>query len=354
MYQLYQCEFCGSDLPNDARFCGNCGRLSNSPADGQTRVSDLQLVKGYQKGAPNRISQPGISPLSPLPPLPSSPSLASAPRWNTHSPRGDAVLLDNNTPTTPLSDEEEEKRRRAAMLGMGLPLLGIGEQPIGSNAPMVQGTPQISSVPSVQGTPHIPGGSSGGGLHAGLTAATPHAPAAPSMPPVSHLPATTSPGHTLHPHHPQHTPKGCAPALIITAILIPIIIIASIITLGLTLFTPSLSLSGSSSVAVGGTLSLHGSHFFPSSSVTLTLDDSTPLYVIGQRPGKQTANVVQHTLSVSAAQVYSSLASTNGITVGGDGAFSINIPINASWSIGPHTIHASEALTHRSATLAFT
>ena len=198
---MYQCEFCGSDLPNDARFCGNCGRLSNSPADGQTRVSDLQLVKGYQRGAPNRISQPGISPLSPLP---SSPSLASAPRWNTHSPRGDAVLLDNNTPTTPSSDEEEEKRRRAAMLGMGLPLLGIGEQPIGSNAPMVQGTPQISSVPSVQGTPHIPGGSSGGGLHAGLTAATPHAPAAPSTPPVSHLPATTSPGHTVHPHHPHH------------------------------------------------------------------------------------------------------------------------------------------------------
>src|SRR5438067_10931522 len=107
MYQLYQCEFCGSDLPNDARFCGNCGRLSNSPADGQTRVSDLPLVRCYQRGAPNRISQPSISPLSPLPPLPSTPSLASAPRCTTHSPRGDALSHDNNTPTTALSHGEE-------------------------------------------------------------------------------------------------------------------------------------------------------------------------------------------------------------------------------------------------------
>src|SRR5229473_3480513 len=99
---MYHCEFCGSDLPDDARFCGNCGRLSNSPADGQTRVSGLQFVKGYQRDAPNRISQPGISPLSPLPPLPPSSSLASAPQWNIYSPQGDAALLDNYTPTTPL------------------------------------------------------------------------------------------------------------------------------------------------------------------------------------------------------------------------------------------------------------
>src|SRR5947209_18558142 len=98
MYQLYQCEFCGSDLPNDARFCGHCGRLSNSPADGQTRVSDLQLVQGYQRGAPNGISQPGISPLSRLT---SSPSLATSPHCHTYSPQSDAVLLGNTPPKTP-------------------------------------------------------------------------------------------------------------------------------------------------------------------------------------------------------------------------------------------------------------
>jgi len=241
------------------------------------------------------------------------------------------------------------------MLGMGL-LLGAEALPASGNAPMVQGTPQIGGVPSVSNTPGVQGGLSG--WHAG---AVPHAPGyTPS------LPSGSSPTYTLH-HHPQHpqpphpkpvkpAPKaGCAPLLIV-AILIPFIIIGSIITLGFTVFAPALSLSGSSSVVSGGTLALHGNHFIPGSSITLTLDNSLPVFVEARPAGIQTARALNpaRPLSMTAAQLFAQQSGSNTIDAAGDGAFSVNISVDPNWSIGQHTIQASESITHRGAQLTFT
>src|SRR5260370_3403472 len=90
-----------------------------------------------------------------------------------------------------------------------------------------------------------------------------------------HLPATTRKSH--YSNHPQ--PRGCSPAILIAVITTPILLILSFISLGLTVLAPGLSLSGSTYVVQGGTLSLHGHHYIPGSSVTLTLDDTIPLYI---------------------------------------------------------------------------
>jgi len=91
--------------------------------------------------------------------------------------------------------------------------------------------------------------------------------------PGLHRPPTT---HPNSPHHPD--PGGCAPAWLIF-IFAAILIITSIISIGLTVLSPDLSaLSGSTDITLGGTLQLHGTHFIPGSSVTFTLDGTTPLF----------------------------------------------------------------------------
>ena len=322
---MYHCMFCGAEIPEDARFCGNCGRTPIPSPDGQTRIGSFHRV-GLEPVPTNSAA-----------PAPGSPT---SPHWEYEQPQED-----DGQSTIPLGDDnEEEQRRRAAMLGMGL-LLGAEALPASGNAPMVLGTPQIGGVPSVSNTPGVQGGLSG--WHAG---AVPHAPGyTPS------LPSGSSPTHTLHP--PQGHPKpvkpapkaGCAPLLIV-AILIPFIIIGSIITLGFTVFAPGLSLSGSSSVVSGGTLALHGNHFIPGSSVTLTLDNSLPVFVEARPAGIQTARA----LNATAAQLFAEQSGSNTINAGGDGTFSANISVDPNWSIGQHTIQASESITHRGAQLTFT
>ncbi len=295
------CENCKAELPEEARFCGKCGAVNDIPADGRTRISNAQLI-----------------------------------------------------------DEDEERRRRAALLGMGL--VELGAFPQRGSVPFVQGTPQVGSVPFVQGTPQAPGNA----LQVGSLQITPHdAPAYLPSPvtPTPHLPSSSSPTLTLHTHHPPSGSSsgssgsppnhGCAPILIIAAITIPLVIIASIIGLGLTLFAPSLSLSGSNSVSSGGTLHLHGSHFLPGGSIELTLDATTPIFVV--RP-QFTPDVAFHAnqSAHSLAQLYMPALGNNAINARSDGTFDVTITIMPSWSSGRHTIDASEAPTHRSASLSFT
>ena len=272
----------------------------------------------------------------------------------------------SNTPTTLLNQEEEdeERRRRAAILGMGVPLLGslaVEGMPDAGNVPMVQGTPQMSGLPTVQGTPYPPAGSMGQGLYSSPTVM---APQLPSSTPVSPQPATTVTLHQPHqPHHPhnpptpQPKPHGCSMVFIIAAIIIPVLIILSFLGLGLTLFAPSLSLSGGTTVVQGGTFTLHGNHFIPGSSVTLTLDDTIPLYFSSRSlpaQSAQAANTSMQILSMDTQLAQQLAFSNNTVTVGGDGTFDVTITANSSWPIGKHTIKASELPTHRSTSLDFT
>ncbi len=272
----------------------------------------------------------------------------------------------SDIPTTSLSqdDEEEERRRRAVLFGMGVPLLGslaVDGMPDAGNVPVVQGTPQVGEVPTVEGTPDPQAGSSGQNVFSSPTylSLLP-----PSPGPVSPLPTTTVTLHAPHqPHHPTNPPAppskphGCSLALIITAIIIPVLIILSFLGLGLTLFAPSISLSGSTTVVQGGSFTLQGNHFIPGISVTLTLDDTIPLYFVSRILPVQAAHAANASiqlLNLESPLTQKLVLSNNTVSVGGDGTFSVRITANAGWSIGKHTITATEALTHRSTSLDFT
>ena len=334
---MFYCTFCGAEIPEDASFCGICGQVPGPVPEGLTRINGFRRVELQQ--VPANTGLP-----------------ASAPAASSHW-QYDQSQSGEDASTLPPVDENEERRRRAAMPGMGL-VVGADAIPRGG-VPTVQGTPQIGGVPSVSNAPMVQGGLAGShmppGWHSSPTNYIPHAPGSVYTPPT---PTGSLPTHTLnHPPHPpvKPTPKGgCAPLLII-AILIPLVLIGSITTLGFTVFAPDLSLSGSSNVASGATLALHGNHFLPGSSITLSLDDTTPLFVKARPAGIQTAYTRYTTsaLNMTAAQLFQPAAS-NTINADGNGAFNVNITIDPGWSIGQHTIQASEAITHRSAQLPFT
>ena len=329
---MLYCTFCGAEIPEDASFCGNCGQIPAPAPDGQTRISGVRRVE-LQQVAGNS-GPPGSAPT--LPPM-----------WEyDQSPDyGDQS-------TIPIADDEEERRRRAALVGIGF--LADADT-IQGNVPVVQGTPQIGGVPTVANPPMLQGAVAGGpippGWQSGPATYVPQAPG--YTPPV---PTGSLPTQTLH-HPPYPRPKpqpkgGCAPLLII-AILIPFVLIGSIVTLGFTVFAPALSLSGSSTVTSGGTLALHGDHFLPGSSITLTLDGTTPLFVAARPADRPVARSIPGALNATAAHLLQPGAS-NTINADGNGTFDVSISVDPSWSSGQHTIQASEALTHRGAQLTFT
>src|SRR6266496_6778325 len=333
---MHSCKFCGSLISDYASFCGQCGRVPSKAMETRTIASDFQKPDVQDMDTATIASVSG--------------------NFQTNSVYNQQSFI-SNTPTTLLSheEEEEERRRRAAILGMSVPLLGslaVEGMPNAGNVPMVQGTPQIGGVPTVQGTPYPPAGSMGQGLYSSPTVM---APQLPSSIPVSPLPATTVTLH--HPHHPHHKAHGCSLVFIIAAILIPVLIILSFLGLGLTLFAPSLSLSGSTTVVQGGTFTLHGSHFIPGSSVTLTLDDTIPLYFSSRSLPVQsahTANTAMQILTMDTQLAQQLAFSNNSVSVGGDGTFAVTITVDPGWPIGKHTIKASESPTHRSTSLDFT
>jgi hypothetical protein len=347
---MFTCKFCGSELPEHASFCGHCGRTPGDLIDAPTRATGLQVPDIQDADTVTTISMPGNS----------------TPVWEYDQRLSNTSS--SNASEGGVEEDEEEQRRRAAMPGLGVPLLGglaVEGQPYAGSAPVVQGTPQMQGVPTVQGTPqlegvpsayaspHLPGGSVAQGFYANPTVMAPQL-AAPPL--TSHLPDTTW-HHPHHPHHPQHQPQGCSSLFIIVAISIPILLILSFIGLGLTVLAPGLSLSGASGVVQGGTFNLHGTHFIPGSSVSLTLDDTTPLYFTSRNLPALPAFAANVPMQVSEAnQLQAKLITliNNTVFVGGDGTFDVTITASTNWSLGKHTIKASESVTHRSAQLDFT
>lgn len=322
---MKQCEFCGANLPDDAGFCGNCGNISYQASDQATHMGNMPTAQLRNDSNEN------------------SPTMAMS---------GDVFNYPATGPQRPLKlgpteEEEEEKRRRAALLGLGLPLLA--DQAFPAHVPTVQGTPYMSHIPTMQGTPPMQGGMP---------------PSAPAQPPM-----TFPKHHGHHPHHPSKPPKtstgGTSGCLTVSLIIIAavVIILASVIGLGLTVWTPGLSLGGSSTVTPGGTLTLNGSHFLPSSSVTLTLDSGIPL-LFAQRAvpmrqayahAQQLASSAQNAANVGhVLDAFLAPPTTNVIGVGGDGSFAVTITADPAWTLGSHVVHATESLSHRIASLPFT
>ncbi len=112
---MQRCHFCGSEFPDNARFCGTCGRAPTSSTALNTAV----------------------------------PSFASSTEANMNT-IANTLFPQSNQP-------DEEERRRGAIPLVPLPF-GTEIFPAGGQVPMVHGAPSFSGVPYVQGsTPSMTG-----------------------------------------------------------------------------------------------------------------------------------------------------------------------------------------------------
>ncbi len=250
-------------------------------------------------------------------------------------------------------EEDKEEKRRLALVNFSLPLLGDPMTPT-ANLPIAQGTPQVAGAPTAGGTPPVVNNFPPAFGQLVL----------PDPKPLVRPPGIYSkrlphrPGPHL-PNKPQPAP-GCATWLIIVLI-IPFVILASIIGIGLTILAPSLSMEGGADVSAGGSLHLHGSHFIPGNAVTCTLDGSTILTnTSAARPTTNTAAsgpASSWALAIQNEQAPQAPKQASGATtiiVNGDGTFSATFTVEQGWSAGQHTIRATEALSPRSASVTFT
>jgi hypothetical protein len=300
---MQHCQNCGTALPENVRFCAQCGHVRSLTTDTPTFSNNLMNYEG---------------------------------------------MMQQSTGGSVKDDEEEEWRRRMLL---GLPLLGatIGDaQSSAGNVPTVQGSPSTSGVPMVQGTHSISGASAAQSASSasfnppsmpGLDhPGTPLQPQGVQQPPLSQpgqRPVMTRSGefHQTAPpaHHPvaplKQVPKhghGSIPIWVVIPIVVIIIIGGTLGTIFIIL-PPSLSLSGDT--ISGIILHLHGSKFFPGGTVVLTLDNGQRLALVSPR---------------------------GPVMVSGTGTFDASISGTENWSLGQHTIHAIESSGGRNGELSFT
>lgn len=390
---MRKCEFCGAALVDGASFCGNCGHITTANHEESKQIGTLVTTRNqdFNKVIINSspISESTLNENAPTesasPVLEKHVSTAISSLERGSNPgNNDLTVITSPTPFTPPNDlvnaltsplpgveqrflqgnpavetlassetDEEEKRRRAALLGFGLPLAGaLANSPSPGQAPFVQGTPQMAHMPNIAGTPPqgdvLSSGASGPSLHS-----APGSHQLGTYNPPSHSPG--HPGGSPNPSGPSGGTPGCLAwaAIVIATILL---IVASLAGLFLTVWAPNLSLSGAANVTPGANIVLHGSHFLPNSSVTLTLDNGLPLYAaLRATPIRLVRGSNPRAASIAPGeQIFLSPAATNVIATRGDGTFSVIFVVQTSWSKGKHTIHATEAPSRRSATLTFT
>jgi len=384
---MRHCEFCATELPDHTTFCWHCGRAPTSSTEALTDISSSPAgnlpVEEVSTAPDLPIASLPVEEVSTAPALPiaSLPVGTDVPEKiqeqnavtvisiaeNPTLPHAQ-LIPENQAPESTATDEEEEeeKRRRAAVLGPGLSLLGkVVTSAPGTDVPMVHGVPQFKGVPSVQGAPHI--------------AQAPHMPpipkwqisrlptypsipavhhAAPAQPAVPHETISPPPQPTHSLPGPRGSGKGCAgcvPALVVAGVT-SLLIIASIIGLGLTILSPSLSLGGSTNVAWGESIHLHGSSFIPGSTVLLTLVGAAPL----DYTGRDTATRVSYSTITTAGletieEQFAQVSSAkNSVVISGNGTFNVSVIVSPNWHAGRHVIRASEEISTRSAQLTFT
>ena len=328
------CQFCAAELPESAGFCGSCGQLVQSAAGMTQMASPMQNVT--LAAEQTLITQNNAST-----------ALVQ------EAEQGDDLSTARTGPIA-YEEDEEERRRRLALVNLGLPLLADPASNLPTaNLPTAQGTPQATGAPTAAGTPPVVGNNPPPTPSAApppLVLAAPHLPVRPPGVYGKRLPHRPGPTLSGKPQ-PQPAP-GCALWLIIVAVVL-LVIFASIIGATLTILAPSLSMEGSATVAPGGSLHLHGSHFIPGNSVAFTLDGSTILPFATTLPTSASSWALS-IQNASNAQATRQATGSTTIIVNGDGTFNASFTVDPAWSAGQHTIRATEALSPRSASVTFT
>src|SRR6266566_4790707 len=398
---MQRCQFCGSELPVNARFCGNCGNML--PDSGMT-VTDI--TNPPATGIPDPQTPPLFS--SPLYPNIQGSGMGWQDSDSTLRTRWSVADIESVNPqfTGRKSDYV------AVLPDFLLPamLAMQGQMPSPAQTPMVQGTPQIGGVPSVQGTPAAPGNvpqSIPGPAHGAASSAPSNAPQEAQSIPIHHQqvqhPAYQPPPHHYQPvHHPQptsphhglehkhhhtgpllrtHKPRtsrlhsstavtskagmGVVSKWLVITIAALVIIGSSSIILAHALMPatppPVLTISGTNVVRDGAILHLHGQGFQPGDGVTLTIDNGLPVSLAGQHGNQVVSQGTERNAQVpglsqmniaGALQPHSAAGTT--IAVSSTGTFDANITVPSGLLAGKHTIHATDNQSSKSASLQFT
>jgi hypothetical protein len=328
---MQNCTFCGSELPEDARFCGRCGHVMNvinTAYEGATSRSDAPF-----------LYPPGTMPGAPPPPYPPAGTMpGTPPTWYPA-----ASTVPNTSPPPQRQDDERNIVPPWSPFYGAAAVLGSG-QSYAPGAPMVQGTPQIGGVPGVSGTPGSfaqPGtapayASSQAPSYPGAHTANPYGGQQPSslqnyQPPQTAPQSPTQAQH-LHAQHAAphlHHVGAVATKVAAGSALKTIIIVTSIVVVLaggaagaaaylLTRPQPVISLTsiykaGNTFAGTSGTtLNIRGEKFSSNSVITFLLDGATA-------PGSQKA------------------------TSDSKGNFRVDLKITDAWMVGTHTLTARDA-----------
>ncbi len=334
---MRHCTFCGTELPEQAQFCGYCGRLSAlSGKWPQQRVVASSTWPSQDE--PTAISNTSLPTL-----INEQTVLHSQPQQEKPTLLTPSASSIWTSPLPQQASEEEQDRARRAMV-WGIPLSGADAQKL-SGAPVVQGTPQVNGAPSLRGTP--PPQMVGQGRN--------------TPPPYQQPPHATYFAQNINAKTHTKSSAGASAAKS-AAMQWVIVVITAVIVLttagvGVALaVSPSLSLDGLSGnrlVAPGQRFSLHGSGFLPGGHVTFKRDNNQSVQIAAQSipptAGNLSSTISSHLPALSAL----SLASSPGgsVTVSAAGTFDASLLVDNNWGQGDHTVHATEDIFSRSATI---
>lgn len=334
---MEQCTFCGASLPANASFCGSCGRALLQDGSLTHTVSATHTPTAQQEGSPatniptigaytGKQVHPGNAPTV---------TAGSAPTLGYGYPGGPL------TPP-PIEDEDEDERHRWAVRPAPLVLPGPHA---GNQVPALQGTPQMPHMPTLAGTPQMAGNAAQAPFIPGPGSRVPYGQTGSQLPTRPNTPPRSKPGQKS---------SGCAVAGAATLIcLVGLLIISAV--LAFTVLSPNLTLSGNATIAPGGLLHIHGQHFLPNSSISLTLDSGTPVQFTAGSPALQARRgvSVSHWQGNLFTLTLVPLAGSQ-LHADGSGVFDITLLADLQWAPGQHTLHASESPAGRSATMTFT
>jgi hypothetical protein len=371
---MQKCSSCGTEFPENSRFCGKCGSVQDASAtDEATSGSNRpQLPSGSPEGSTILATRPPYSNY----PAPGN------------TPAGFPNIQEPITPLPLFAAENEDERRSDtppwsplydATLGVDT-LLG-GGQAATPGAPVVQGTPQPGNVPSITGTPTLntnapvihpspgpgnalaghpaPGPGNASIIHSSQQLANGpgvHSSQQLANGPVSHpsqqlanmpYPQTrpqptryppeqpgTQERHTLHKHHERYTRRmqyttenaakvagGSTVKTIIIVVVALVVVAAGAIGAAAHFLAPpqpfisitsNYKIGNAPAGASGTILHISGQQFASNSAITFLLDGQVA-------PGNPSAHS------------------------DANGNFSADVTITAAWSVGTHTLTARDA-----------
>ena len=385
------CDYCGAEIPENARFCGICGRIPGEVPKSVTSIMNPSPLNLTPPATPPLYINPSFAPIEGTPSDQQDGEMTMKTNWSQEEEFNPQAWL--------YHDRRSDEYQTIGPEGIAPLAAGGPGQIAASNVPAVPGTPQIGNVPAMQGTPQMGSGPAVQG--------TPHLAAGHVQTPSSAAPQqawawehhatpphnqATHQQHSMSPeqHHPAHKPgwkhrheraehghaqthhahrfhlgrahhtgmattsktaTGIAAKWAII-LLAAVVVMASGGIIFVLASSPSLSLSSSGTVAVGGILQLHGRGFVPGGSITLTVDNGLPATLAESRP-IQSAQVAAANLA-DMLNINQAQNADGTIVVGLTGTFDANIVAQSSWPAGRNILHAKENTGSRIADIAFT